>query len=236
VWELFEASLMEGCAGLGLAPSAGQVRLMRLHAEAMLEQNERAGLTVITEPREMAIKHFVDSLTCLPYVAKGGRIADIGTGAGFPGIPLKIMEPEISLTLVESSIKKAEFLKSLPAVLGLRFDVVAARAEEFGRSRERQSFDIVIARAVAKMNVLAEYCLPLVKVGGLAIAMKGPASDEEMKTSQVAIATLGGAVEEVKEFGLPLDGGRRRLVLIRKTSETPPRYPRRPGSPAKKPL
>jgi 16S rRNA (guanine527-N7)-methyltransferase len=234
--EIFRVELIEGAKQLGIELSAEQVKLMERQADLVTEHNERAGLTQIQGASDMAIKHFVDSLTCVHLLPPTAAIADIGSGAGLPGVPIALMNPAWKVTLVESSVKKAEFLKVLRADMGGLFSVETTRAEDFGRGAGREAFDVVIARAVARMNVLLEYCLPIVKKGGIFIAMKGPAVDEELEVSKDALSLLGGAIEQVEELRLPLLGDQRRLVVVRKTQHTPQKYPRKTGSAAKNPL
>ena len=236
MWDGFEEKLLDGARASGVELSGDQARLMRMHAETMLLHNERAGLTEITAPEAIAVKHFVDSLTCRPFIQPGSSVIDVGSGAGFPGVPLKIVDRTLRLTLVDSAMKKAAFLKSLITALGLDCQVICMRIEDFGKGEGREAFDIAVARAVAKMRVLSEYCLPLVKIGGAFIAMKGPSPQEEVALAARAIRTTGGHVELVREFNLPFDSGERSLLVLRKVFATPSGFPRKAGLPAKKPL
>lgn len=205
----------------------------------LVEANRNLNLTAITTPLEAATKHVADSLTCLLVGAwpEGGTVCDLGTGGGFPGMVVSIVRPDLKTNLIDSVAKKLAFLSTAADELGLTCHTVHARAEEAGRDPAfRETHDTVVARAVARLPVLAEYCLPLVKVGGWFIAMKGPDGKEELKEAERALGILGGHVDEVKQVMLPLDAGHRTLIAIRKERPTPSGYPRRPGLPSKKPL
>jgi len=234
-------AVLNAAAGdLDLELTGGQLEQFEKFYALLVEVNKSFNLTAITDEREVAIKHFLDSLTCQATVRlnNGLRIVDIGTGAGFPGIPLKIYRPGIILTLVESLEKRVKFLKDVVEALGLsETRVIHARAEDFCRDGEhREQYDLVVARAVACLPVLAEYCLPAVKVGGLFVAMKGPKVEDETKAAKNALSILEGALENVIKLRLPLLGDERNLVMVRKISSSPAKYPRRAGMPQKKPL
>jgi 16S rRNA (guanine527-N7)-methyltransferase len=205
------------------------------------EWNEKINLTAITEREEVYLKHFYDSITAGLYVDfnKGVQsLCDVGAGAGFPSIPLKIIFPKLKVTIVDSLNKRIQFLTILAETLQLE-DVYFYhdRAEDFGQKKQfRESFDFVTARAVARMSVLAELCLPLVKKDGLFIALKASSSNDEMKDSKKAIATLGGKFQKEFIFDLPKEAGERHILLIDKKKETPKRYPRKPGTPNRSPL
>lgn len=237
--ELTEA-LNAGAVELGLKLTDGQLKQFEKFYTLLIEVNEKFNLTAITDEREVAIKHFLDSLTCKAAVIpnKSFSAVDIGTGAGFPGLPLKIYRPDIKLTLVESLEKRVNFLKEVVEALGLKeTSVIHARAEDFCKDKEhREQYDFAVARAVAGLPVLAEYCLPAVKVGGIFVAMKGPKVAEETKAAKSAVSILGGALETVINLRLPLGGDERNLIIIRKVGPTPANYPRRAGMPQKKPL
>ena len=205
------------------------------------EWNEKINLTAITQQEEVYLKHFYDSITAGLYVDfnKGVQsLCDVGAGAGFPSIPLKIIFPQLEVTIVDSLNKRIQFLTTLAEKLELEgVHFYHDRAETFGQNKQfRESFDFVTARAVARMSVLAELCLPLVKKGGVFIALKASNSDEEMKEGQKALATLGGKFREEFVFELPKEAGERHVLLIDKKKETPKKYPRKPGTPNKNPL
>lgn len=224
-------------ASCGYTLTKRQVEQLCLYGEMLLEWNEKINLTTITEPREIVIKHFVDSMALGPFI-KGTRIADVGTGAGFPGLPLKILKPECMMVLVDSSAKRLEFLKAVISELRLeKIETVHARAEEFGRMEKyRESFDCVTARAVARLPLLLEYTLPLVKENGLFLASKGLQAEEEVVEAERALTILGGKVDKVEKFSLGAEAEHRAIVVIRKIKKTPKEYPRRAGLPAQKPL
>ncbi|MGI6036625.1 MAG: 16S rRNA (guanine(527)-N(7))-methyltransferase RsmG [Limnochordia bacterium] len=209
-------------------------------ARLVREGNEELNLTAITDWEEMAVKHFLDSLAVAPLIQGLSPVTllDVGTGAGFPGVPLKIWRPELEVTLLDSVGKKTEFLQGAITKLGLKgIQVHWGRAEELGQREDcRDNFDLVVARAVASLPVLLEYCLPLVKVGGAFIALKGPEAQEEVVAAQRALEILGGEIREIKGVQLPFGGGGRTLIFVGKMKPTPPNYPRRPGAPRKRPL
>lgn len=236
---VLEAALGEGALQLGIGIGPGEMSAFRAHYDMLIEENEKYNLTGITDEREAAVKHFLDSLSCLRVMGTdSGLVVDVGTGAGFPGVPLKVCRPGITLLLVDSVKKKAEFASALVKRLGLegagaRWD----RAEAMGVSGDfREKAEVVVSRAVSALNILAELCLPLVRVGGCFLAMKGPGWQEELKEAEKAIGVMGGRVERVENIVLPLVPEDRCLVLVRKESPTPGKYPRRPGIPAKRPI
>jgi len=223
------------------------IRLTRLQLAALgqyegllLEWNSRFNLTAIRDPQVIRTKHFLDSLTCL--IAMRGtpmeRVIDVGSGAGFPGIPLKIACPDMQLTLVESIGKKADFCRQVVQSLKLKaVSVISGRAETLGQTSDhRQRYDWALARAVAVMPVLAEYLLPLVKIGGHALAMKGESAPAEAQSAENALRLLGGSLRQLIPVTLPSVVEERYLVVVDKTASTPAAYPRRVGIPAKKPL
>lgn len=223
---------------LGIAISDEQIKKFELLSEMLVEQNKTMNLTAITDPDGIAVKHFADSVSVLTAydIPVGARVMDIGTGAGFPGIPLLIMRPDIDLTMVDSTAKKLRYVQSTVDSLGLIATTLHTRAEEAGQSKEyREQFDVVCSRAVAALNVLCEYCLPFVKVGGMFIAMKGAKAQEEIADAKAAIKLLGGKIVSEKTFTLS-DGGERNIVVIKKISHIPPKYPRPSAQIAKKPL
>lgn len=213
--------------------SPEQLGQIQIYSGLLAEWNERMNLTAITEPQEMEVKHFLDSLLFAALPEVQGSLVDVGSGAGFPGMVAKIYKPGLSVTLMEPNGKRVRFLQEVSQAAGLPVEFVKERGEEAARKQWRESFDVATARAVAALPALCEFCLPLVKVGGLFVAMKGGA--EEVETAQTACQKLGGEVAEVKEFTLP-DGSARSLVMIKKVKETPPQYPRNGGVIAKRPL
>ena len=201
--------------------------------DLLIDWNTRMNLTAITEPEEVVKKHFYDSLAALPYLRDGAKVADVGTGAGFPAIPLLIMNPTLKITLVDSLNKRITFLEEVLKTLGLSAECVHARAEDFGRDPNvRGRFDATVSRAVASLPVLLELTVPLLKVGGKAYCYKGDAS-EELKTAKSALHLLHASCETVP---LTSDYGARTLVICIKNAPTPSAYPRKAGMPSKKPL
>jgi 16S rRNA (guanine527-N7)-methyltransferase len=196
-------------------------------------------LTSITEPEDFILKHIVDSLIMLSkdYVKEGIKVLDLGTGGGFPGIPLKILYPEIQITLVDSVGKKLKFIDDAARNLGIKVELVHERAEILGKNKKyREKYDIVISRAVANMQTLSELCLPLVKVDGLMIASKGPKYNEELDAAKNAMKILGGQVKSIEDCTIPIAELERHVIIIEKTNATPAAYPRKPGMPNKNPL
>ncbi len=238
--EMFTDTLAAGAAELGIELSGEQLALCALFADLVRTANTRINLTAITAPADMAVKHFLDSMTCIltGIWPKGARCADVGTGAGFPGVPLAILRPDTRWVLLDSLGKRVDFLRQAAAEAGLAgVECRQMRAEEAGADKSlRETFDVVVARAVARLPVLAEYCLPLVAPGGVFIAMKGPDVGAEVAEAMRAIRELGGSAPEIKEISLPADAGERSLVCIGKERRTPRQYPRKPGVPAKKPV
>lgn len=232
--------LMKASEEMGFSLTNQQLQLFQRYYELILEGNQKFNLTAITEPADVAVKHFVDSLTCLSALAvpEGARVLDVGTGAGFPGVPLKIYRPDLNIFLMDSSKKRITFLNETIASLGLAgMQAVHHRAEDFGQRGEfREGFDFVVSRAVARLAVLAEYCLPCVKVGGYFVSQKGPEIDNEIKEARKALEILGGELQQVKNLKLPIIHDGRSLVIIKKTKATPLIYPRKAGMPAKKPI
>lgn len=208
------------------------------YMKLLLEWNEKINLTAITNEDEIILKHFVDSLTISKYIKEGETIVDVGTGAGFPGIPIKISRSDIDVTLVDSLNKRILFLQDIIEKLELKkVSTLHYRAEEFGQNKKyRESFDVATSRAVANLSTLVEYLLPLVKVGGICICMKGSEIKEELENSKKAIKILGGEIEKIEEFTLPDSDIKRNIVVIKKINSTPNKYPRKSGTPSKDPL
>lgn len=232
--------LREGASELGLELDEGKEKAFEVYLKEIKKENKKVNLTSLTDNREIIIKHFLDSLSCAKACDFGVKlkVVDIGTGAGFPGLPLKIAYPEIELTLLDSSKKKTSFLSKTIECLNLKgISVVCCRAEDYGiNSNNRGAFDLVLARAVAPLSVLVEYALPLLKLGGLFIAQKSRGLDKEIGEGRMAAKAVGGQIEEVREVKVPFLEAKRYLVLVKKISPSPKKYPRRPGIPAKRPL
>lgn len=231
-------NIAEIVESFGVQLSYSQKAAYERYAELLIQWNEKINLTAITEPKQIGIKHFLDCLMIFKNadIPMGAKIIDVGTGAGFPGIVMKIARPDIKLTLLDSLNKRLIFLREVCDELGLDAEIIHFRAEEAGRKKEyRENFDIATARAVARLNILSEYCLPFVKKDGYFISMKGPAAEEELKEAYVALKTLGAKAEGVKTETLP-DGDKRSFVFIKKISQTPTQYPRISAKISKKPL
>lgn len=233
--------LQQEAQQFNLSLSKSQLDAFDRYTEELIAWNEKINLTTIIEPKEIVIKHFLDSLSVYPIIstlAPNFSLIDIGTGAGFPGIPLKIVLPDIQLTLLEATGKKTKFLQHLVETLALsKVLILTGRAEEVGHQVEhRQQYQVAVARAVSKLAVLVEYALPLVKVGGLVIAQKGQNPADEVKASATALHILGGKIREVIPVDVPGLEASRHLVVIQKMKPTPRQYPRRSGLPAKEPL
>ena len=223
----------------GIELSETQKEQFQTYYQLLVEWNEKMNLTSITEEHDVYLKHFYDSITPSFYYDFDGElsICDVGAGAGFPSIPLKIVFPELKVTIVDSLNKRIQFLNHLAAELGLQdVSFVHDRAESYGKGAYRESYDIVTARAVARLTVLSELCLPLVKKGGQFIALKSSKGEEEMQEGNFAINILGGNVKETFSFELPEDAGERQMIVIDKRRQTSKKYPRKPGTPNKSPL
>jgi 16S rRNA (guanine527-N7)-methyltransferase len=224
----------------GIFLSPRQLEQFELYYELLVEWNEKMNLTAITDKPEVYLKHFFDSISPAFYYdfTQPMSICDVGAGAGFPSIPLKICFPHLKLSIVDSLQKRITFLNHLASKLDLQ-DVAFYhdRAETFGRKEGiRESFDVVIARAVARMAVLSELCLPLVKVNGTFIAMKAAAAEEELEQGETAIKVLGGEINRIEQFTLPIEQSERTIIFIEKKRKTPKKYPRKPGMPNKLPI
>ena len=236
--EDFEKEIMGYVEELGIKLSKEQAEMFFDYMNLLLEWNEKINLTAITEEKEVIVKHFVDSLTIAKYIPEGASLVDVGTGAGFPGIPLKIIRDDLKITLLDSLQKRINFLDVVIKELNLEnIETIHARVEEFGKnSKYRESFEVATSRAVANLSTLTEYLLPLVKVGGIAVCMKGSSIEEELETSKKAINVLGGKVSNVFEFDLPKTDIKRNIVIVDKINKTPSKYPRKPGMPSKEPI
>ena len=234
----FKEKMIINVDKLGITLSEIQLKQFYNYMNLLIEWNKKINLTAITEPNEIILKHFVDSLTISKYISDETRVVDVGTGAGFPGIPLKIYRQDIEITLLDSLQKRINFLDEVIRELNLeKIETIHSRVEDFGKDKKyREKFDIATSRAVANLATLSEYLLPLVKVGGKVISMKGSLIEEELENSKNAIKILGGKIERVDEFDLPNSDISRNIVLIDKIKETPNKYPRKAGEPSKKPL
>jgi len=250
--------LRDGARALGLCLTAEHVQAFQTYYRDLSAWNDKFNLTTVIGYEDVQIKHFLDSLTCLlalpvpgvgrnqplpdivPLASKEAPLLciDVGTGAGFPGLPVKILRPALHMTLLEASHKKVTFLEHVVPALGLQgVDLLCARAEEAGQATQhRERYDLVLARAVAELSELLEYCLPLCRKGGCVVAQKGADIEAELEDAQTAMELLGGSLREVKTLQLPGLREARSLVLIDKTGLTPAKYPRRSGMPKKRPL
>ena len=230
--------LTEAIKDYKITLSEEQISQLERYYELLCEWNEKINLTAITDPKGVAVKHYADSLSIFNYinVPQNARVIDVGTGAGFPGLVLKIARPDIKLTLLDSLQKRLNFLQVVCNELNLDSKLIHSRAEEGGQDLNlRESFDLVVSRAVAQLNILSEYCIPYVRLSGSFVAFKGDA-DGEIKSAKKAIGILGGKRNNTFKFELPFEGGGRTLVEIEKVSPTPDKYPRQNGKIKSKPL
>jgi len=237
--------LCEGARAWGVELSEAQLQAFQTYYEELVAWNARISLTAITDARQVQVRHFLDSLSCLlildewfPSDRPPPRVIDIGAGAGFPGMALKLVRPDWDLTLVDSVHKKVQFLEHIAEVLGLTgVEVLWARAEELGQDPvHREQYDVGVGRAVAELSVLAEYLLPFCRLGGVVVAPKSIKAKAEVQAAEPAIGTLGGRVVEVRKVDVRGLEERRYLVVVEKITSTPTCYPRRPGIPSKRPL
>lgn len=223
---------------MGITFTERQIEQFFKYMNLLLYWNEKINLTAIVDPKEIIVKHFIDSVTLSKYIPLGTTLVDVGTGAGFPGIPLKILRDDIDITLLDSLQKRISFLNIVIEELNFRgIRTMHSRVEEFSKSSKyREKYDIATSRAVANMSTLAEYLLPNVKVSGEVLAMKGSSVEEELSKAKNAISILGGEIQKVEEFKLPKTDIKRSIVVLRKIKNTPPKYPRKAGIPAKEPI
>lgn len=243
--------LSEAARNMGFALTPTHLRMFQVYYQELIEWNQRFNLTAITEYKHAQIRHFLDSLTCLLAIGKsegdrwspgvpapGTRVMDVGSGAGFPGLPLKMLYPYLDLTLLEAARKKTDFLRHIVTRLDLKnVTVIHGRAEDLGQDEiHRESYDLVLARAVADLTVLVEYLLPFCCLRGKCVAQKGSSAHEELTAAQYAISLMGGEVHYVVPVELPGLAEARHLVVINKVARTSQKYPRRPGVPGKNPL
>ncbi len=236
--ELFINKLQEDANKLNINLTDIQAEKFYTYMNLLLEWNEKINLTAIKEPEEIIKKHFIDSLTIKKYINDNSYIIDVGTGAGFPGIPLNIVSNNNKIILLDALNKRLNFLNEVinQANLG-NIKTAHFRAEEAGKNKEyREKFDIVISRAVAPLNILVEYLLPFVKIGGKCICMKGSNIQEELEVSKNAINILGGKIEKIESFALPGTDMARNIIVVSKVIKTPAKYPRKAGTPSKEPI
>ena len=222
-------------SSVGLEMTHELYEKLDIYADFLVQYNENVNLTTITEPMDILRKHFADSIALLKHseIPEGSSVIDVGTGAGFPSVPLKLFRPDIQLTLLDSLNKRVDFLRQLCDKLGIEAEFIHGRAEDISKLPEyREKFDFSCARAVANISLLSEFCIPFVKVGGYFISMKGP--NEDIELGRNAVQLLGGKIRNIDEYDLFDEN--RRIVLIEKISQTPPKYPRNSGQIKKKPL
>lgn len=238
-----ENILIDGAQKMGINLHKGQIKKFSRYLELLVQWNKKINLTSLKTPQEIIIKHFLDSISCIKVINKyinieGISIIDVGTGAGFPGIPIKIVCPSISLSLLEARKKKTIFLEKIIEEINLqKVEVLNGRAEAFGKCPNyRQKYDIVLSRAVALLSTLSEYCLPLVMVGGLFVAQKGRLHKEEIDKALKTVRFLGGELIGVEKARIPFINQERYLLIIKKIKDTPSKYPRKEGLPQKRPL
>lgn len=236
-----ETEFINALKDQGIELSEKQIGQFNTYYKMLVEWNEKINLTAVTEQEEVYLKHFYDSITPLFYadIEEGASLCDVGAGAGFPSIPMKIIRPDLKITIVDSLNKRINFLNELTAALGLdKIRLVHDRAETFGNHKAdaRHMFDVVTARAVAQLNVLSELCLPLVRTGGQFIVMKGKKAQQELDESKFALDLLGGELTKVHQLSLPKEESDRYIMIIDKKRKTPKKYPRKPGTPNKSPL
>lgn len=219
-------------------PELSEEQIMQFYKymNTLVEWNEKINLTAITEPNEVIKKHFIDCLSILKYIPKQSEVIDVGTGAGFPGIPLKIAESSLNITLLDSLNKRVNFLNEVINTINLEnIKAVHSRAEEYAVGEKRESYDVAVSRAVAELPTLLEYLMPYVKVGGICICMKGPKATEELEKSRKAIEVLGGRFEKIENINID-ENMERNIIIIKKVKSTPNKYPRKAGKPSKEPI
>lgn len=228
--------LKDGFNSLDIAISNAQLEQLDAYCAMLIEYNQKVNLTAITEPEQIAKKHFLDCAACQYLIPGGAKCADIGTGAGFPGMVLAIVRPDINMALFDSLNKRLIFLNELADKLGIRVSCIHARAEDAGKNPlYREKYDVALSRAVARLPLLCEYTLPFVKKGGCLLALKGPEVENEISDAKKAIAILGGATPIIEKSNA-FDGQQHNFVLIKKIKATPQAYPRKAGIPARSPI
>ena len=236
--KIFKDKLRENAAVIGVSLSDEDLDKLYMYKNLVLEWNEKIKLTAITDDYEFAVKHFVDSLTINKYIEPDKTIIDIGTGAGFPGVPLKILNENNKIVLFDSLNKRLKVLEDIIEKIELtNIETLHGRAEEtFKNKQYREKYDVAVSRAVAALNVLVELMLPAIKIGGICICMKGNNAEDEIKEAKKAIKELGGEIIKVEKLVLPEMNLERNIVIIKKVRQTPNKYPRKPGTPQKEPI
>lgn len=230
--------IISGSRQLDIPLDDVQVDKLMEYAGLLVEWNEKINLTAITDDEGIVTKHFLDSLTAIKTGYVKGKVIDVGTGAGFPGLVLKIAKPEIKLTLLDSLNKRINFLKDVCEKVDINdVEFVHSRAEDGGKNRDyRGNFDTVVSRAVANLTVLSEWCIPFLKQGGYFLALKGPLAEQEVKDAKRAIKILGGQIEDIVEAEIPFTELKHKIIVIKKVGQTPLKYPRKPGIAIKTPI
>lgn len=232
----FENKIKEECSNINITLSNEQIQQFYTYMQELIKWNSKINLTAITEPDEIIKKHFVDCLSITKYLNNNDNIIDVGTGAGFPGIPIKIVNNTLNITLLDSLNKRINFLNEIINKLNLKnIEAVHSRAEEYVVKDKRESYDVAVSRAVAELPTLLEYLMPYVKVNGICICMKGPKALEEIEKSKKAIEILGGKLEKIENIKIEEDM-ERNIIIIKKIKNTPKAYPRKPGKPSKNPI
>ena len=234
--EKFSLEMKEKLNKINVQIEETQLEKFYNYMNLLIEWNEKINLTAITEPKEIILKHFVDCITIVKHIPKEAQIVDVGTGAGFPGIPLNIMDDSSNYTLVDSLNKRINFLNEIINTLDLEnINAIHSRIEDFAKNN-KEDYDVATSRAVASLNILLEYLLPLVKVGGICICMKGSNVQEEVQNSKKALEVLGGKIESIEEIVLPDSDITRNIIIVRKIKNTPNKYPRKAGMASKDPI
>lgn len=233
----FEQELIENSKKISEKISNNQAEAFYKYMLLLLEWNQKMNLTAITDEKEIIYKHFIDSISINKYIKEANNVMDIGTGAGFPGIPLKLLNKDINFVLVDSLNKRISFLEEIKKELKLeKIELIHTRVEDLAKNEEyREKIDIVVSRAVANLSTLLEYMLPFVKIGGMCICMKGPNIEEEIEKSKNALEVLGGKIENIEKLILP-GNLERNIIIVKKVKKTLEKYPRKAGIPAKQPL
>ncbi len=233
----YTTNLINSSNELGIKLNKNQINNFEKYMQLLIEWNKKINLTAINTPEDIVLKHFIDSLTILKYINKEEKVIDVGTGAGFPGLPLKIAIPELAVYLADSLNKRINFLNIVIDELRLNnIQTIHTRIEDLGQNKlYREKFDVVTSRAVASFNILLEYMLPLLKIGGKCICMKG-SNIEEINNSKKALEILGGEIENIEELELPFSDIKRNIIVVKKIKTTPKAYPRKAGIPTKKPI